>query len=191
MGLDQFVLRTIADHRTGWADFLAQGLMAAGQPAATYVGATVAALLFAWVLRAWGAVAAALVSSFVATVVAEAAKEVIGRPRPPADLALVATSGPAMPSSIGALTAGAAVPLVIWGMRRAGLAGRAVAALLVAGTVFVGVSMVYLGAHWLTDVVAGWALGAATGTAASWLFGRQVWRRGAAAALTRRPTRAE
>lgn len=112
-------------------------------------------------------------SSVVATGVAEWAKEVIGRARPPAGLALVPTDGTAMPSSIGALTAGAAVPLILWGLRRADLVGRLLAAVLTAGTVLIGLSMVYLGAHWLSDVLAGWALGGAIGFVA---FRLAAWR---------------
>lgn len=176
MGWDRAVLEAIDDHRSGWADALARGLMDAGQPASTYVLAVLATLLLALVFRAWAAVAAALVASVVATAVAEWAKEVIGRARPPADLALVPTDGTAMPSSIGALTAGAAVPLVLWGLHRADVVGRTVAALLVVGTLLVGASMVYLGAHWLSDVLAGWALGAALGAAAFRLLARRPLR---------------
>ncbi len=144
--------------------------MDAGQPMLTYVLAFVAALVFAAVFRAWRAVAAATLATVVATAAAEYGKEFIGRPRPPADLALVPTDGFAMPSSIAALTAGAAVPLIVWGLRRADVVGRLVAVVLVAGTVLVGVAMVYLGAHWVTDVLAGWALGAAIAVVASALL---------------------
>jgi membrane-associated phospholipid phosphatase len=177
MGWDRAVLETIDAHRTGWADAFAQRLMDAGQPASTYVGAVLITLLFALVFRAWAAVAAALAASFVATAVAEWAKEVIGRARPPAELALVPTGGTAMPSSIGALTAGAAVPLILWGLRRGDVIGRLVAALLAVGTLLVGASMVYIGAHWLSDVLAGWALGAGIGVLAFRLLDR-LQRRG-------------
>lgn len=170
MGWDRAVLEAIDEHRTGWATTAARGLMDAGQPTETYVLAFVAALVFAAVFRAWRVVGAAVLATFVATAVAEYGKAFIGRPRPPADLALVPASGYAMPSSIAALTAGAAVPLVIYGVRRADLVGRLVAAVLVGGTVLVGVAMVYLGAHWVTDVLAGWALGALVAVAASALF---------------------
>ncbi|RBY84526.1 hypothetical protein DQ241_17775 [Blastococcus sp. TF02A-30] len=147
--------------------------MDAGQPTATYVAAFVVALLFAGIFRAWGAVAAALVATVAATAIAEWAKEVVGRPRPPGDLALVPTDGTAMPSSIAALTAGAAVPIVLWGLRRSDVVGRVIAGVLVAGTLLVGASMVYLGAHWLSDVLVGWVLGAALGILASRLLDRR------------------
>jgi membrane-associated phospholipid phosphatase len=191
MALDQAVLRFVVEHRTGWADSLARGLMDAGQPRATYVAAVAVAVIAAWTFRAWWAVLAAIGSSVTATVVAEYGKELIGRPRPPLDLALVPHGGgTAFPSSIGALTAGAAVPLMLFAWRTGTRGGRLVAALLIGGTVLVGACMVYLGAHWVTDVLAGWALGGAIGAVASRLLGggrrRESPRRGQGPARFRR-----
>ncbi len=166
MGWDLALLESIDAHRSGWATAMARGLMDAGQPRSTYVAACVVALVFAAVYRAWRAFGAAILGTVVATVTAEFGKELIGRPRPPVALAVVPHDGFAMPSSIAALTAGAAVPLIIYGIRRADLVGRLVVVVLGAGTVLVGAAMIYLGAHWLTDVLAGWALGAVLGVAA-------------------------
>ena len=166
MDWDLALLEALAAHRTVWATSLARGLMDAGQPASTYVAAAALALVFAWVFRAWWVVAAAMLASVAATLIAEYGKEFIGRSRPPAYLALVPTDGYAMPSSIAALTAGAATPLVVYGLRSARRAPRVIAALVAAGTLMVGASMVYLGAHWLSDVLAGWLLGVALGLGA-------------------------
>jgi undecaprenyl-diphosphatase len=170
MDWDRRLLELLAAHRTNGVSAVARGLMDAGQPAVTYVAAAVAALVFAWVYGAWRAVAAAMLASVVATGVAEFAKELIGRHRPPASLALVPADGFAMPSSIAALTAAAATPLLLWGLRSGRRSAQVIVVLLAVGTVLVGASMVYLGAHWLSDVLAGWVLGAVIGVAALWLL---------------------
>ncbi|HEX3326030.1 MAG TPA: bifunctional DedA family/phosphatase PAP2 family protein [Actinomycetota bacterium] len=93
-------------------------------------------------------------------------KLLVDRPRPPAGLMLVHVTGSAFPSGH------AAQSIAVYGVLAALLAGSGAswttkvmswsAALLLSG--IIGVSRLYLGAHWLTDVLAGWALGAL------WLF---------------------
>jgi len=64
-------------------------------------------------------------------------------------------SGQSFPSSHASNTAAAAM-VFAWGAPRLSFLGLAL-------TVLVGISRVYLGVHWPTDVLAGWALGAALG----------------------------
>jgi membrane-associated phospholipid phosphatase len=80
------------------------------------------------------------------------------RPRPPGEL--VATSGSAFPSGHAAYsTAWVAAAVALWAWL--GLAGRATLVLAaVAASAAIGLSRVYLGVHWLSDVMAGWGLGA-------------------------------
>jgi len=90
------------------------------------------------------------------------AKPLIHRPRPPAGDLIGAASGPSYPSghAIQALAAWGILALLAGAGRsprlRAGL--LATAAIIV---LLVGASRIYLGAHWLTDVLAGYTLGAA------------------------------
>ncbi|HYS07573.1 MAG TPA: phosphatase PAP2 family protein [Myxococcales bacterium] len=64
-------------------------------------------------------------------------------------------SGQSFPSAHASNTAAAAM-IFAWGAPRLSFLGLAL-------TVLVGISRVYLGVHWPTDVLAGWALGAALG----------------------------
>lgn len=83
----------------------------------------------------------------------------VGRPRPPADLHLVHASGFAFPSghtttaTIGYGLLAVLLPLLFPTARRWSVP---VAVVLAAA---VGVSRVYLGVHWPTDVLGGWSLG--------------------------------
>ena len=164
MSPDLRLLEWIAAHRTDALTDVARLLMAGGGSVVLGIGLA-AAFVLGIAIGQVGAVWMAVVAGGSASAIATALKAIADRPRPPADLALVAASDTSMPSTIAALTAGAALALVVtlrWpspGVRRAAAVTVAVVVVLV------GAAMIYLGAHWLTDVLAGWAIGSATAVA--------------------------
>jgi membrane protein DedA with SNARE-associated domain/membrane-associated phospholipid phosphatase len=164
--VDQPVQRFFVSHREAWLTPLLRGVSNLGN-AALLLGLLVAIVL-AWRRRAgiWRPLvllAAALAGSWALSTVVELLTK---RPRPPAVQAIGRWTGHAFPS--GHVTLATA----LYGMLAALVAsttprwGRKVtlwtAAVLIVG--LVGLSQLYLGANWLTDVLAGMALGAA------WLF---------------------
>ncbi|MFH8985504.1 phosphatase PAP2 family protein [Streptomyces varsoviensis] len=126
-------------------------------------------------LALWAAATAAL-----GTVLQQGLKAAVDRPRPhwpdPVDSARYA----AFPSG-HALTATVVCGLLVWllalhGTRSTWLGtATAAAAVSVAG---VSLTRVYLGVHWLSDVVGGALLGAALLMGAVGAYGLGVWRRG-------------
>lgn len=107
-----------------------------------------------------------------ANLLSHALKAVIGRERPGLELQLIYEYNPAMPSghAMGAAAFAMAVTLLLAGQRpwlAAGLWALAAAT---------GVTRLYLGVHWFTDVVAGYVLGAAV-AAGVWLLWRFFGRR--------------
>ena len=95
-----------------------------------------------------------------AAVLPEIVKVAVARPRPALWPWLLATTGYSFPS--GHAVAGAALyPLLGWlALRGRGRGGVGYALGLAVG-VLVGVGRLYVGVHWPSDVVAGWAIGAA------------------------------
>ncbi|MEU1405933.1 phosphatase PAP2 family protein [Streptomyces sp. NPDC005728] len=121
-----------------------------------------AALWLVWRRAAWWTALWLAVTVALATIVQQSVKSAVGRPRPiwpdPVDSAHYA----AFPSG-HAMTATVVCGLLLRLLHRFG-AGRAlwrtavsVAAVSVAG---VGLTRVWLGVHWLSDVVGGWVFGA-------------------------------
>jgi len=157
---DPSVTRFVVDHRVTWATALMKGVTWLGSNA-VLIPLVVALGGYSLIRdRDWrpGAyLAAALVG---ANLIYRAVKSWVGRPRPPGSLHLMGVSGFGFPSGH------ATVAVACWGMAALLLgAGRsirvkvvlwAVAVVIVA---VVGLSRIYLGVHWWTDVIAGFALG--------------------------------
>ncbi|WP_055524392.1 phosphatase PAP2 family protein [Streptomyces graminilatus] len=111
----------------------------------------------AWWLAVWLVVACAL-----GTVLQQALKAAVGRARPvwpdPVDSAHYA----AFPSG-HAMTATVVCGLLLWLLRRYGAGAvvwRTAVAVAVVSVVGVGLTRIWLGVHWPSDVLGGWLLGA-------------------------------
>jgi undecaprenyl-diphosphatase len=110
----------------------------------------------------------------VATVVAiELIKDLVARPRPQLWPRLVIQGGSSFPSG-HAVAAAAFYPLLAWVVtRHRPRLFPAALSLAAALVLLVSLGRLYLGLHWPTDVLAGWAIGATESTAAvAWLKSR-------------------
>lgn len=159
--LDRPVASFVAAHRTGALTTVMRAASSAGGPlvlAAVTVAVGVV-LGIAW--RRWAPVLVAGVTVAGNSALTMTLKEAVGRSRPPLSGALAAADGYAFPSAHAATAAAAfgvvawlcAGPLRSWPGRVAVWAGAAML------TALVGISRVYLGVHWTTDVLGGWAFG--------------------------------
>ncbi len=124
---------------------------------------TTAALGFLGLKRQWRAGLFVLVSICGGTAVSFVLKDLIQRPRPDFVAAVAQTetysfpSGHSFLSAVTFLTLGA----LLARFERQAESRRYILAVAVAITALVGISRVYIGVHWPTDVLAGWCGGAA------------------------------
>ncbi|MGW4769561.1 phosphatase PAP2 family protein [Nocardia sp. NPDC004278] len=166
VGFDEGIMHVVAETRQ---DAVTRAVRAIGDAG---VGIEVLGLLAlagvaaVVVTRSWRVGAAAAASLLLADLIAHNLKQVIGRPRPSGDLTVwPEIQGWAMPSTHAAATSALAMAVFLavnWeSPRTRRMAGTALAA----AVVFIGGCMVYLGAHWPTDVLVGWLLGTPIGAA--------------------------
>ncbi len=131
-----------------------------------YIMVTVIAVagLLVWGVRQrrWGRVAVLLAGLAGVVIASQIVKHAVGRPRPPASATLT-VDGAAFPSghSMQAVALYGVVLVVIVGFEARGMTRVLLIAAAATVVIAVGVSRVYLGAHWPTDVLGGWLMGVA------------------------------
>lgn len=163
-GLDGPILQAAIHARTPALDTIAFGYAEIAGPIGMPILAAVAMLILALRRKSWTPViliASAAIGSLLMTV---AGKDIVGRVRPPhADAVPPFEFSPSFPSGHtlnSIVIAGVVAYLLI--LRRRSTHARVLT--IVVASVFaltVGLSRVFIGAHWFTDVLAGWTLGGA------------------------------
>ena len=161
---DEPVVAWLATHREAWLNTILTLVTHLGDPAAQTLWMIVVCAVCAWRSRSWLPVILGLVGGIGITVIVATAKTVVGRARPDHPFALVDSHGFSFPSghAAGAAAVGllCAWMLCRWVVHR--WAGQvAVWALAITAIIMIGFSRLYLGVHFVTDVLAGWLLGTA------------------------------
>lgn len=157
---DQTAIDIVDGLRTGWLVEIAKLVTELGAGALVYSLAAVCAAALA-ARRRWAELGVLVAGMAIVFAGVHELKDSIDRPRPPGGL--VTTAGSAFPSGHAAYSTFYVWLAVTIVMRlRPGMArGALVVAAGIAIAAVVGLSRVYLGVHWMSDVNAGWALGAA------------------------------
>ena len=158
---DPHVTAWVIAHRTGWLTSALSVFTWLGSTAVIVPAGLAVGLYFFFRRRTWRPLA--LLAAAVAGAIGlyGIVKPVVGRPRPPAAIWIGHYTGAAFPS--GHATQSAAFYAMLAIVLGAGLSVRRRAILWSAAALvvlIVGASRIYLAAHWLTDVLAGYALGA-------------------------------
>lgn len=149
----------MTDESTGWAERLAD--LASTQTALIVTIVGVGAILLLATHHWRGALALALVYPVTQGTV-QLVKVLVERPRPEANASLEQAGGFSFPSAHSATSVAvyATIAFILIRASRRGYSRVAVATLAGGLVVAVGLSRVLLGAHYPTDVLAGWTFGA-------------------------------
>lgn len=162
--IDHPVTRWLATHRDLWLTTVLRTITVAGHPLFLVALALPISLVAGWRCKTWRPVVLALACGAGVPLVLFTAKALVGRNRPALPFALVDADGYSFPS--GHATGTAAIMFIsAWLLTRWLIpwwTGRVAVWAIAIGSVFlIGFSRVYLGVHYLSDVLSGWLLGMA------------------------------
>jgi undecaprenyl-diphosphatase len=158
---DRAVLGEAIDLRSGPLTWVAVAVTQAGSTVAMGV---LAALVALWLLRTSRTREAVYVVAVAvgAALLFNGLKRILDRPRPPVVDQLIGVTNESLPSGHATMSAAVIGALVVLAWPGRGVAGRvAILSAAVLWVVAVGLTRIYLGVHWFSDVIAGWLVGGA------------------------------
>lgn len=162
--VDHPVLDTAVSLRSPGLDSAVTAFTDVGGPVGMPILALVAVAVITWRRRRWTPFVLALIAAAGSLVMTIAGKDFVDRARPPASLAVPPLeSSPSFPSG-HTLNATVLTTVVVYLVLIETTAAWQRTVAITVGTLFVlsmGLSRVFLGHHWLTDVIAGWLIGLA------------------------------
>jgi membrane protein DedA with SNARE-associated domain/membrane-associated phospholipid phosphatase len=156
---DPHVMAWLTGHRTGWLTAAAKAAAWLGTDAVLIPLIALAITIFAIRGHRRPVIRLALAAG-TAVALAALTQQLVGRARPPAALWIGQYAGPAFPSGPATLTIATYAMLAL--ILATGRPARTRALLYAAAAILTaapGAASIYLAANWLTDVLAGWALG--------------------------------
>ncbi len=167
---DHETWRWFVDHRSSALDGVAKGLTHVAATSIVIPLTVLISALLVWARRARDAafVAASAAGAYLITAIL---KDVVARPRPPLAQRLVTENDWSFPSGHATQSLALYGALLVLAVASSGRGPRMAA--WIAGTVFalaVGWTRLYLGVHWLSDVVGGWIIGGSWLAMLTWLM---------------------
>lgn len=162
--IDEPASSWVAHHRDRWLTSALKVVTAVGNPTSLAVILALVCGVAVWRSRTWLPAVLGLIGGGGIGLVIATAKTLVGRDRPAQPFAVVVEDGFSFPSGHASGTAVVAL-LCAWVLSRWLIVSWpirvAVWSIAIGLTGAVGFSRIYLGVHFLSDVLAGWFLGAA------------------------------
>lgn len=159
---DRPIWQWMVDHRTGALTVAAKVLTQIGSTLVAGLVA-VAAAVWLWMRHRRGDAVLVAVVAAGSAVIIWLTKNVVGRQRPPQEYRLVVETNESFPSghALGAAAIYGVIAVLIVASERSVRTKVLTAVAALTFIVLVGLTRLYLGVHWATDVLAGWISGAA------------------------------
>lgn len=156
---DRGITLWIQTHRAGWLDMLALGISFLGNGLPLVLFGFLGAAVWLVLKRPYGAFFTAL--SLVGLPLNMGIKALVGRPRPIDVQVLAPTHGLSFPSGHSMATAMVFgfLAFLAWVHIRRPRRRMLATAILALLPPLIGLTRIYLGAHWFSDVIGGWTIG--------------------------------